>query len=157
MLHLIPAPLHRRLYRLADWGRRQWWRVRMPRRSSVNIMAIDDAGRVLLVRHSYGRPLWLLPGGGIGRGEDPAHAAIREFREELGCAITDLQPLETSEEAVSGSIDRQHVFVARLAGTPVPDMREVVAAEVFDPAALPADTGRLSVRRIARWQASQQR
>jgi 8-oxo-dGTP pyrophosphatase MutT (NUDIX family) len=142
MLHLIPAPLHRRLYRLADWGRRQWWRVRKPNRSSAHVIAFDEAGRVLLVKHSYGRPIWTVPGGGIGRGEEPAAAAVREFHEELGCELAGLVALPPNERQVSGSRDLQHGFAARLAGIPVADQREIVAAELFDPQALPADRGR---------------
>lgn len=156
MLHLIPAPLHRMLYRVADRARRRWWRVRKPRRSSVVILAHDARGRVLLVRHSYGRPLWALPAGGIGRGETPEHAAAREFGEELGCPLAELRPLGSHVVDETGSRDRQHVFVARLAGKPVPDNREIVAAQCFDPAALPADTGRLTRERVARWHASKQ-
>src|SRR5690606_9795473 len=71
MLQLIPPPLHRLLYRLADRLRRQWWKVRRPTRNSVLVVAFDATGRVLLVRHSYGPPVWALPGGGIDRGENP--------------------------------------------------------------------------------------
>ena len=142
MLHLIPAPLHRSLYRLADWARRRWWRVRKPRRHSAHVIAFDEAGRVLLVRHSYGRPVWTVPGGGVGRSEEPAAAAAREFCEELGCGLVDMVALTPSERDVSGSRDLQHGFAARLAGTPVADRREIVAAELFDPNALPADRGR---------------
>ena len=153
MLRLIPAPLHRMLYRVADKVRRRWWRIRKPRRSGVVVIALDDSGRLLLARHSYGRPVWALPGGGIGRREEPLAAAMREFREELGCAIVDLQPHATSEESVSGARERQHVFVARLAGTPVPDMREVVKVRMFDPDDLPANLSRQSARRLAEWRA----
>jgi 8-oxo-dGTP pyrophosphatase MutT (NUDIX family) len=147
MLHLIPAPLHRQLYRFADWGRRHWWRVRKPVRRSAHVIAFDAAGRVLLVKHSYGPPIWTLPGGGMGRGEDPAAAAAREFREELGCELTGMVALAPSEQQVSGSRDLQHGFAARLAGVPVADRREIVAAELFDPDALPADRG----RSLERW------
>ena len=40
-------------------------------------------GRILLVRHSYVRG-WLLPGGGVARGEPAQAAILREMREEIG-------------------------------------------------------------------------
>ena len=137
MLHLIPAPLHRALYRVADRLRRQWWRVRRPRRASVVVAAIDADGRVLLVRHSYGPPVWALPGGGIGRNEEPAAGAAREFREELGCELVDIRALGVCEQDESGARDVLHLFAASLAGTPMPDMREIVAVGLFEPDALP--------------------
>src|SRR5262249_43660233 len=114
MLHLIPAPLHRLLYRAAHTLRLQWWRVRRPRRNSVMVVAFDEQGRVLLVRHSYGPPLWAIPGGGMDRGEDPAGAAAREVREELGCGLSDLAVIDVREERIAGSRDRQHTFIARV-------------------------------------------
>lgn len=142
MLQLIPAPLHRLLYRAADRLRRRWWRIRKPRRHSVMIAAFDEAGRVLLVRHSYGPPVWALPGGGMSLGEDPALAAAREFREELGCELADLHEIEAREHDDSGSRDVRHVFAASLRGVPAPDMREIVAVGLFDPLALPAPCDR---------------
>jgi len=137
MLQLIPVPLHRLLYRVADRVRRRWWRIRKPRRHSVMIVAFGEAERVLLVRHSYGPPVWALPGGGMSEGEDPALAARREFREELRCELADLIEIEAREHEEGGSLDVRHVFAASLAGVAVPDRREIVAAELFDPAALP--------------------
>jgi len=142
MLQLIPAPLHRLLYRVADRLRRRWWRIRKPRRHSVLVVAFEGGNRVLLVRHSYGPPIWALPGGGIGRNEDLALAGAREFREELGCAPANLIEIETREYDEDGSLDLLHIFAADLAGTPAPDMREIVAVGLFDPAALPAPCDR---------------
>lgn len=151
MLHLIPAPLHRQLYRFAHAVRLRLWRLGMPRRMAAFVLATDGEGRVLLVRHSYGHPVWSLPGGGIGRNEDPQAAAIREFAEELGCAIENLQPLRRADADLPDTTDLRHVFAARLAGTPVPDGREIVEARLFAPEALPPNLGRLTARRIAHW------
>lgn len=127
-----------------------WWRIRKPHRRSAHVVAFDEEGRVLLVRHSYGRPVWALPGGGMGGGEDPAEAAAREFREELSCELGDLIPLGRIERDESGSRDLSYVFTARLDGTPVADQREVVAVGLFDPDALPANCGRHSATWVAK-------
>lgn len=43
-------------------------------------------GALLLVRHVY-RRRWGVPGGLLERGEDPAEAAVREVREEVGLDV----------------------------------------------------------------------
>jgi 8-oxo-dGTP diphosphatase len=60
------------------------------RRIGVYGVAADARGRVLLVRFSDRSDLpgvWALPGGGVGHGEHPARAVVREFAEETGLAI----------------------------------------------------------------------
>ena len=47
----------------------------------------DDRGRVLLVRHTYGRLNWELPGGGSEPGEPPDATARRELLEETGLEV----------------------------------------------------------------------
>lgn len=149
MLHLIPAPLHRVLYRVAHAARRQWWRIRRPHRRSVVVAAFDEHDRVLLVRHSYGPPAWSLPGGGMDRGEQPDEAARREIREELRCGLTDLAVIDVTEQRVAGSLELQHLFAARLAGEPTPDMREIVAVTLADPDHLPEPCHGWTRRKVA--------
>lgn len=49
----------------------------------VNAIVADTTDRILLVRQRY-TPGWHLPGGGVGRGEPPAEAIVRELQEEVG-------------------------------------------------------------------------
>jgi 8-oxo-dGTP pyrophosphatase MutT (NUDIX family) len=49
----------------------------------VRALICDEAGRILLVRHSYARG-WHFPGGGVERGETALAAIVREAAEEGG-------------------------------------------------------------------------
>lgn len=112
------------------------------------MIAFDGEGRVLLVRHSYGPPVWTLPAGGMRRGEAPERAVAREFREELACELNRLTKLEARVQETSGSIDLLHLYAARAAGEPKADMREVVEARFFDPDALPRPLDRRVAGRV---------
>ncbi len=137
MQRLIPAGLHRVLYRVAYWARRRFRRTfRLPI-FGVNVLLRDGQGRVLLVRHSYGPPHWTLPGGGHGRREDPAQAVQREVGEELSLAIAELELLETFEDVLSGAPHSSSLFAGIAVGEPKPDGREVIAAQFFAPGDLP--------------------
>jgi 8-oxo-dGTP diphosphatase len=60
------------------------------RRIAAYAVAIDDDGRVLLVRASSrsGTPgVWSLPGGAVDHGEDPNHTVVRETAAETGLSV----------------------------------------------------------------------
>ena len=139
MFHLIPAPLHRMALRLGHGLRKRWWRWRKPLLIGCSVMLFDGQGRVLLVRHSYGHGLWGLPGGAVGRGEDPAAAAQRELREEIGCGADALTPCGSVTRDFHGARNQVHMFRAVTDDMPRPDGREIVTAEFFALDALPAD------------------
>ncbi len=63
---------------------------------AVVVVPIDAEDRVLLVRQyrkAVEQALLELPAGGLNAGEEPAAAAIRELREEVGVSARSLQPL----------------------------------------------------------------
>ena len=55
-------------------------------------LIIDDSGRILLLEHVF-RPDrgWGLPGGFLGKGEQPEEALRRELREEIALELEDCQ------------------------------------------------------------------
>ena len=150
MLHLIPAPLHRLALRIAYRLRNRWWALIGNSGRAVTLVGLDGQGRVLLVRHSYGSGRWALPGGGLGAREDPEAGLRREIREELRCELEQVVLAFETLDMISGGEQRGYIFVARLAGEPCADGREILECGWFDAAELPPDTMDLTRRRIAR-------
>ncbi len=60
---------------------------RYRRVEGAHMLAVDDEGRVLVVRTTYLGPGWMLPGGRVEHGETPHGAAARETREETGLEV----------------------------------------------------------------------
>jgi len=121
------------------------WRTR-----GVKVMAFDPDDRLLLVRHRYGRTdLWMLPGGGIGRGETPAAAAVRELAEETGCTLADVAPIGCYEAQAEGRRDTVFLFRGTTRDMPVADAVELAEARFFALDALPDGVSPATMRRIA--------
>ncbi|MCU0948431.1 MAG: NUDIX domain-containing protein [Porphyrobacter sp.] len=152
MPHWLPAPVHRAALPLAHELRHRWRRWRKAPIAGSSVILTNSAGEVLLLRHSYGPPVWALPGGGLARDEDPLEGARREVFEELGLTLGDMVPIAVIEEVISGSPHTAHVFAATTAAAPRPDGREIIAAQFFAPDALPPDIGRTTAARLAIWQ-----
>ncbi len=151
MIRLVPAPLHRVALRAAHALRKQWWRLRQPLLLGCRVLAFDGEGRVLLIRHSYGSGRWMLPGGGIGRGEEALAAAGRELREETGCTLESPRLFAQVDEPLAGTVNRVHLVTGTARGALRPDGREVIEAAFFAPDALPANISPMIGREIADW------
>jgi ADP-ribose pyrophosphatase YjhB (NUDIX family) len=153
MPQFLPAALHRALLPLAHLVRHHWRRWRKAPIAGVSVIITNLGGDVLLLKHSYGPDVWSLPGGGLGRGEDPLEAARREVREELGVELGRIEPVATLEEVLSGSPHTAHVFAAVCDQRPQPDGREVTVARFFPSHSLPEPLSRTTRERIAAWRA----
>jgi len=151
MLHLIPAPLHRMALRLAHALRRHWWRLRRPRIFGCRVLALDEAGCVLLIRHSYGSNRWMPPGGGLGRKEDAVAAATRELREETACSLSEAREIAMYIEIRHGAENQIHVVAGRASGEAKADGREVVEARFFPLDRLPPDIAGNLLEEIPKW------
>lgn len=151
LLNRLPPELHRRLYRMAHAARRLVWRIWRPRVQGVRVLALDGAGRVLLVRHSYGSPKWMPPGGGLGRREDPLAAGMRELVEETGMTLGAARYAMSVTEDLQGASNVVHIVIGEAHGMLGIDGREIVEAAFFAlddlPAAMPAGLA----EGLARW------
>ncbi len=115
---------------------------------------VDREGRVLLVKHGYGRLNWEIPGGGAEPHESAEDTARREAREEVGIGleIERLSGVYWDPVWSEGRGLHHFVFAARIAavsGEPrVADQNEITDLGWFWPAALPRPISDFTVRRI---------
>jgi ADP-ribose pyrophosphatase YjhB (NUDIX family) len=116
----------------------------------VRVVALDAAGRVFLVRHSYVAG-WHLPGGGVDPGETLEQAMRRELREE-GNILSGSAALLLGVHLNRKASPRDHVAVFLLRDavqtSPRAPDREIVESGFFPPDRLPEGTTPGTHRRI---------
>lgn len=109
-----------------------WVYLRIGARTRVCIMA---DGHILLVQGWLSDGAWMLPGGGLHRGEDKVAGAIREVQEETGITLhpDSLRPLAGEWGSSRGLRSYLHFFVAKLDTTPnlTPQRGEITAVGWF--------------------------
>jgi 8-oxo-dGTP pyrophosphatase MutT (NUDIX family) len=101
--------------------------VRHP--GAAAVVAVDDAGRVCLVRqyrHGIADFLWEIPAGKLDKGEAPEVCAVRELAEETGVTARRWTPLGLYVPAPGIFSEVIHLYLANDldVGTPKPDADE---------------------------------
>jgi 8-oxo-dGTP diphosphatase len=108
---------------------------------------VDEAGRLLLVKHGYGELNWELPGGGGDPRESAEETARREAREEVGIEIAIDRLTGVYWEPEKNA--HHFVFRARAMGTPrVADRAEITDSGWFSPDALPRPMSDFTLQRL---------
>jgi len=143
-------------HRLAGRVARLYFRLRRPRTLGVRALALDSAGRVALVRHTYA-DYWYLPGGGVKKGESFVGALHRELEEETGLAGAVVERvLGVYHSRNEGKDDQIVVFVVRFSAASAQalrraDVREIAEAGWFAVDALPPDLSPATRRRLTEY------
>jgi 8-oxo-dGTP diphosphatase len=121
---------------------RAWWFLTRPTLEGVKCV-LTDGDSVLLVRHTYGRRDWDLPGGSLRRNEDPQSAARREMEEELGVRLDEVRSLGAIQASPYRARDTVHCFQAELHSPELRlDLGELAAARWFRRDDLPVRVSR---------------
>lgn len=109
----------------------------------------DSQGQVLLVKHSYGRLNWELPGGYAEADESIVETALREVREETGLGVR-------ARHCTGTYYDPEHDMHHFVFGcepsdphaSPHPASNEITACAFWPVTALPRPISDFTVRRI---------
>ena len=75
------------LFNLVHKLKKAYWKIVKPQTLGVRAIILDESKeKVLLVRHTYIKGLYL-PGGGVKKFETPESAIMRELKEEIGFIV----------------------------------------------------------------------
>jgi 8-oxo-dGTP diphosphatase len=118
------------------------------RRMGAAAFVLDAHGSVLLVRHTYGRLNWELPGGVSELGESVLDTALRELHEETG--------LRATADRITGvyyepEVDAHHFVVActvELTEAPLPASAEISDCAYWPASELPRPISSFTIQRI---------
>ena len=134
------------VYRLGWYGFRLYWFLARPNQRGAKCV-IEHAGKVLMIRNTYGRGHWTFPGGMIERGEEPSVAAVREVREEVGVRLPAVESCGSFTIKRDYKTDHVYVYRARVqSGEYQIDPVEIAEAGWYSPAELPAQTSDVALR-----------
>ena len=147
----IPIPLLRAAYRCAYALLRLYWFIVQPQVRGA-LALLFHADQLLLIRNTYGRPGWTLPGGMMKRSEAPEVAMRREVQEEVGIVTDALQHLGMFTGRQAHRRDTIYIFVAQVPDPAIQiDLGEILDARWFPLSDLPP-LSTYAQRALAMWQ-----
>ena len=92
---------------------RLYWKIFRPETFGVKVI-IENNGKFLLVRNSYGYKRWTFVGGGIDKGESSEEAGIREVGEEVGLVLKNLKQIDSIISNQEGKRDNIEIFYSQV-------------------------------------------
>lgn len=119
------------------------------RRIGAAAVIVNDEGGVPLVKQTYGRLNWELPGGAAEAGESPDATVLREVREETGLDVAVVHLTGYYHDAEADFLHFVFLCETRIGGAvPRPDLAEVSECRYWPTGALPRPISDFTIRRI---------
>ncbi len=142
---------HSLAFRLRRWLFQRYFRVTRCLTLGVRVLLTDEAGRVLLVRHTY-MPGWALPGGGVEKLETAEDTVRHELMDEAAIRLKE-RPRLFGIYANHDWFPNDHVLLyvvepGAYERLPWKPSREIAEMGFFSPDALPEETTAGTRRRI---------
>lgn len=130
---------------------RTWFRLSRPMTLGARAMVENEAGEILLVRHTYTKGLYF-PGGGVEKGETVYESMVRELEEEGGVKVmgrADLIGIFSNHRHMRND----HVLLYKVAADAWTNCGDPIGREISelvwcDPSAPPEDTTPGTKRRL---------
>jgi len=107
--------------------------------AGASAVVTDEAGRILLVRHSY-KDGWSTPGGFLNRRELPTEGLVREVWEEVGLRVTPFdEPVVVlrTEDRIVEFVQQVRLIDEAAGAHPRSVSAEIDAVQWFEPDELP--------------------
>lgn len=82
-------------------------------RKRATLIAKNNDG-IMVVKHTIGHPKFMLPGGGMKKGESAVQGAIRELKEETGLTAQQTKHLFNHQSIIHD----HHVVETKVSGSP---------------------------------------
>ena len=112
-------------------------------------VAVFSGDNILVVKNWWGSGLWILPGGGLHRGEDHTEGALRELKEETGLSLSkaDLKKPGTSRIRINGITHTYEFYTANIEKKLKPSPTKKI--EIIDAKWMPLDQAKKDVPELS--------
>ena len=144
------------IFNSLQYLRRKYWKFFKIETFGIRAVVLDG-DKILLVKHRYG-DYWVMPGGGIKKGDDPEKTVIKELHEETGIIVKNVAfKLGYYKNTTGGKNDNVHCYVVsdwefdNQYKKRVVDLIEIGSMKWFGIKDLPAETSPATKNRIAEY------